>query len=131
MVKFSSDQLRKLGPGRGGTFALTPPVDMRGFATLLGEMVHEVFGVVVEDEASGAPMEGVVKIQATARGSAKQALLGGGVVECTSCSNLTMYPVPAGAQTVDLNVVMADSTRRAVIWVGSVALVSKLAGKAG
>ena len=129
MVKFSSDQFRKLGQGRGGSFIVDTKTTMRKFGALIGELLHEAFGVVVEDAGSGAPMEGV-SIQAVARGGAKQALEGG-MVECTNCSNLTMYPLPAETQQVDLNVVIADSAKRAVIWVGSVALVSKLSDTAG
>ena len=129
MVEFSSDQFRKLGQGRGGSFIVDTQTTMRKWGSLIGELLHEILGVVMEDADSGAPMEGV-SIQAVARGSAKQAL-GGGMVECTSCSNLTMYPLPAETQQVDLNVVIPDSAKRAVILVGSVALVSKVGGTAG
>ena len=114
-VHYSTEQLRKIGQMKAGTFSMDFGKMSHNDNMLLLGVLQEDFNANVGATRIDVQAQRVVNI----RGRWVYQDLPGGEAFVNTCSNLTMLPIPRWTQNVNLDVVMADAVQKAILWVGS------------
>ncbi|MCJ1235422.1 hypothetical protein MMC14_003390 [Varicellaria rhodocarpa] len=119
IVRWSADQNDKIQRYR----ALAGQIGLPS----VGGLSNLLINVAIQDDDFMARLNAAsMKVQAqkivTIQGRVVYQTLQGGIVQCSDCSGVNLYPIPRGTQSVSVDMILANGIKNATLWIGSIEL---------